>query len=165
MKRNTKRRPPMSKTFDKTQTYWNHKGKHQEVYDRLFPKLVPASGETATTAGEWLRCISKLYYDYYNNGGGNIADGALRYHMEYIETRISQLSAAGARRFRLFEQAMAFLREAEDDDRDGSTSVEPALGQLADEAVLMVEKALELLTDEIILMVEKMDHKTPATPE
>ena len=54
-------------------TYWNDKGKYQKQYDELFPLLVPDEGMAATYHGEVLRCIANVYYDVYNNGGGNFA--------------------------------------------------------------------------------------------
>lgn len=52
-------------------TYWENSGKHQELYNSLYKRLVPDMGEADTKAGEVLRAISKLYYDSYNNGCGN----------------------------------------------------------------------------------------------
>lgn len=54
----------------KGQTYWNRKGIYQNEYDNL-KKLVPYSGEADTVHGEMLRCVGKLYYDYFNNGNCN----------------------------------------------------------------------------------------------
>lgn len=50
--------------------YWNGKGKYQEWYDELW-KQVPAHGKAEKTHIDLVRCVSKLYYDHYNNGGGN----------------------------------------------------------------------------------------------
>lgn len=73
-----------SEKFNIRKSYWNHKGKHQKVYESLYDKLVLNSGKANTPHGELLRCISKLYCDYYNNGGGNICDGALKHHVENL---------------------------------------------------------------------------------
>lgn len=53
--------------------YWNHKGKHQRIADKL-GKLVPDSGECPDSepALEAFREASNAYYDHYNNGGCNI---------------------------------------------------------------------------------------------
>lgn len=51
--------------------YWEHKGKHQDLYNALFAKLVPQEGPAETPDGELLRAVSELYYDAYNNGGCN----------------------------------------------------------------------------------------------
>lgn len=58
----------MAYEFEKT--YWCDNGKYQKEYDELLV-LVPASGMAGTTNGEALRCLSNIYYDAYNNGGGN----------------------------------------------------------------------------------------------
>lgn len=65
-----------------TQTYWNHNGLQQEAYNALNGKLVPAQGNCETLEGEFLRAISKIYYDAYNNGGGNNVSGPLRFLQE-----------------------------------------------------------------------------------
>ena len=49
-------------------TYWNNNGKHQELYKKLWKKLVPASGAATTRAGELLRASSRLYYRWFNDG-------------------------------------------------------------------------------------------------
>lgn len=52
--------------------YWNNNGKHQAINDALWEMLVPHSGEADTVQGEALRIISRIYYDYYNNGCCNL---------------------------------------------------------------------------------------------
>ena len=58
-------------------TYWAHKGKHQDLYEILSETLVPASGPADTPAGELLRSMANVYYDVYNNGGCNNRQDAL----------------------------------------------------------------------------------------
>lgn len=55
-------------------TYWNKEGAYQKDYDKLYKKLVPDSGEANTVHGELIRGMSRLYYDYFNNGNGNAVD-------------------------------------------------------------------------------------------
>lgn len=65
-------------------TYWNGKGKYQEDYERLL-ELMPASGKAATVAGELIRSMSRLSYDFYNNGMGNNTSGALAFlHLQGV---------------------------------------------------------------------------------
>lgn len=59
-------------------TYWNHTGKYQAEYDRLV-KLMPGMGSSDTVAGELIRAVSRLGYDFYNNGMGNNTSGALNF--------------------------------------------------------------------------------------
>ena len=58
-----------------THTYWNSKGKYQELADAL-QKLVPDEGECSpgTPLLEKFRKATNCYYDYYNNGLCNRAD-------------------------------------------------------------------------------------------
>lgn len=58
-------------------TYWNHKGKHEEMHTVLL-NHVPTSGEVpfknTVPALEKLRIASNCYYDLYNNGLCNRAE-------------------------------------------------------------------------------------------
>jgi hypothetical protein len=56
-------------------TYWNHKGKHQAMYEDLRSRLVPDEGKASTTAGELVRMVANIYHDHFNNGGGNLISG------------------------------------------------------------------------------------------
>jgi len=60
-------------------TYWNQKGKYQEQYDKWADELMPAMGAAKTVAGELIRAVSRLAYDFYNNGMGNDTSGALNF--------------------------------------------------------------------------------------
>mgnify|MGYP000556944428 CR=1 FL=1 len=55
-------------------SYWGHDGAYQNLYDSLWEQLVPASGYAPTIHGEMMRSISRLFYDYCNNGNGNALD-------------------------------------------------------------------------------------------
>jgi len=52
-------------------TYWNGKGFYQYQYDKLYELLIPAQDQASTIQGEMLRCASRLYYEFCNNGNGN----------------------------------------------------------------------------------------------
>jgi hypothetical protein len=56
-------------------TYWEHKGKYQTKGEEIWKKLVPASGSCENIHAELYRCISRVYYDVYNNGGCNLESG------------------------------------------------------------------------------------------
>ena len=56
----------------KGKSYWNSEGAYQKEYDQLYKELVPGFGEAETSDGELLRSITRLYYDYCNNGNGNV---------------------------------------------------------------------------------------------
>jgi hypothetical protein len=53
-------------------SYWDNKGAYQAEYDALYAKLVPNSGAADTVNGELIRGISRISYDYFNNGNCNI---------------------------------------------------------------------------------------------
>lgn len=53
-------------------SYWENNGAYQKEYDELFKTLVPETGSAETIAGEMVRGVSRLYYDYFNNGNGNV---------------------------------------------------------------------------------------------
>jgi len=57
---------------DTSKTYWDNGGKYQEQYERAWEQLIPASGEAKDGLPEALRAISRIGYDYYNNGFGNL---------------------------------------------------------------------------------------------
>ena len=52
--------------------YWDSEGKYQGLYDRAWKQLIPASGEAEDGLPEALRAISRIGYDYYNNGFCNL---------------------------------------------------------------------------------------------
>jgi len=64
-------------------SYWNNNSKYEKQYKILYDKLVPAQGRAKTIHGEVLRCMSKVYYDLFNNGGGNF--DVLHKHFSYLE--------------------------------------------------------------------------------
>ena len=55
-------------------SYWGQDGAYQNLYDSLWEQLVPASGYATTIHGEMLRSISRLFYDFCNNGNCNVLD-------------------------------------------------------------------------------------------
>ena len=61
-------------TTESGKSYWNNNGAYQEQYDKLYESLVPSRGESDTVHGEMLRAVSRLFYDYCNNGNCNIRD-------------------------------------------------------------------------------------------
>ena len=61
----------MSKV-DTSQAYWDNNGKYQEQYDAAWKQLIPMSGEAKDGWPEALRAISRIGYDYYNNGFCNL---------------------------------------------------------------------------------------------
>jgi len=62
-------------------SYWNNNGKYQREYNEL-KFLVPRMGKATTVAGELLRSVNRLYYDFYNNGMCNNTTGAINFLLE-----------------------------------------------------------------------------------
>lgn len=61
----------MSKV-DTSQAYWDNEGKYQEQYNAAWKALIPFEGEARDGWPEALRAISRIGYDYYNNGFCNL---------------------------------------------------------------------------------------------
>lgn len=59
-------------TFIQTGSYWNNEGKYQEQYNAAWKALIPIEGEAEDGLPEALRAISRIGYDYYNNGFCNL---------------------------------------------------------------------------------------------
>ena len=55
-----------------SQAYWDNEGKYQEQYDLAWKQLIPVSGQAEPGLPEALRAISRIGYDYYNNGFCNL---------------------------------------------------------------------------------------------
>jgi hypothetical protein len=62
-----------------TGSYWNQEGKYQAEYDAAWQALIPASGEAEDGLPESLRAISRIGYDYYNNGFCNLWQSSEEY--------------------------------------------------------------------------------------
>ena len=71
-------------------TYWNNKGKHQELYDFLYTNLVPDFGTSDTIEGEFLNIANKFFYDLYNNGLCNI--DVLHTSFELLSKSINEIA-------------------------------------------------------------------------
>lgn len=52
-------------------SYWNNNGAYSKELLELYNKLVPDSGNAQTVHGELVRAVSRLGYEYYNNGNCN----------------------------------------------------------------------------------------------
>ena len=55
-------------------TYWNNNGKHQEWVEKINDTM-PSMYDTDNYYMNVFIAFSNIYYDIYNNGGGNIEDG------------------------------------------------------------------------------------------
>jgi len=103
--------------MSKTGTYWDREGKYQEQYDAAWKQLIPASGEAKDGLPEALRAISRIGYDYYNNGFCNLwhswddGDGEYDTKMDpYYEDLVEYLEDNLPRD--LYKELKAFLLDA-----------------------------------------------------
>lgn len=120
-------------------SYWSGQGRYEELYKKLFDKLVTESGRCKTTHGELLRAISKIYYDLYNNGGCN-----LDVHINHLHT--------------LFQWKDEILHKVTNKGQVVKLIGDMYLHTEDDEFYLQFDKTiLEELTDAIILIVEECD--------
>jgi len=58
----------MRATFIFEGSYWNNVSPYMEEYNYFWNELVPQEGKAETTDGEILRSMSRIMYEYYNNG-------------------------------------------------------------------------------------------------
>jgi len=67
-------------------TYLNGEGKYQKEYDMINDNLVPSQGFTDNIYVNAVIALSKIYYDYFNNGYANLqnADRSLWHRIEQI---------------------------------------------------------------------------------
>lgn len=65
--------------MSKTGAYWDNEGKYQTEYNEAWRQLIPANGEAEEGLPEALRAISRIGYEYYNNGFCNLWTA----HQEY----------------------------------------------------------------------------------
>lgn len=70
---------PLTEKREYDPKYWSAKGKYQAELDALRKELVPFMGKAQYRHGEWLRLISRIYYDVFNNGGWNVQPKMLGY--------------------------------------------------------------------------------------
>lgn len=60
-------------------TYWHSNGMYQADYEVLAQKLLLGKSNAGTIEGEMLRAVTKLYYDYWNNGMCNNTSGPAKF--------------------------------------------------------------------------------------
>ena len=115
-------------------TYWNNQGTHQADYDRLV-QLMPMMGKSDTVAGELIRAVSKLGYDFYNNGMGNNTSGAVNF-----------LDAKGAIDRRTRSTIYDYTRGALYEGRYDGDSLQVAMEHMVDQTVEFILANPELET-------------------
>lgn len=65
-------------------SYWNKDGAYQKEMDELYEALVPSMGEAETVHGELIRSVSRLFYDFCNNGNCNAIEHECDEDIDYF---------------------------------------------------------------------------------
>lgn len=81
---------PDVKTTELGKSYWDESGAYQKEYKELYDKLVHPSGSSKTLHGELIRAISRLFWDYCNNGNCNAVEA------KYGETEYTCYDCGGS---------------------------------------------------------------------
>lgn len=76
-------------------TYWNDNGKYQEWVNEV-SETMPNMYDTDNKYMNIFIAMSNLYYEIYNNGGGNIADGCYSDELKLIHKFIGKFNSRTA---------------------------------------------------------------------
>ena len=138
-------------------TYWNNNGKYETEYHELW-KQVPNEGEASKPHIEQVRCISRIYYDYYNNGSCNWGD---YYRDMAYKAIIPEIARDMVWLVNTFERAFG-EEKCEDCWRYSYCSTCDDTGyvygeELTEEEERMAEEKLERIADVIILNAWKLE--------
>jgi hypothetical protein len=134
-------------------TYWNGKGRHQRLYDRLYPKLVPDADEAGSDSGELLRTMSNVYYDIYNNGGCNLLD-AKRADLENFESLVRMWGITG--HLKTFEMIRGFAANDTDESHCESCECPTVDNDQRHFTLDQLREPLERLVDAVVVKVGQM---------
>lgn len=125
--------------------FWNHTHELSEKQSQLWDQYVPDSGNTEFVETEALRAISRLYYDFYNNGWCNEMQPAIDFLRGYFFVDKEQLSNLGE-----CTRVLSILRDHEEESEEfgwGYRDREP-YDIFEDEAVI---DALESLVEKVVM--------------
>lgn len=115
-------------------TYWNNQGRYQAQYNELV-KLMPFFGPAETLAGELIRAVSKLGYDFYNNGMGNNTSGAVNFlnHHSAIDAGV-------------FDTIYEYSRGKTYEGKYKGDALQLAIERAVDQTVEMITRNPQLIT-------------------
>ena len=133
-------------------SYWNGNGTLQEAADRMHEELVPREGKAETVAGEGLRSICNLYYDLYNNGGGNIFDPY--YQPQQHATRLSEIGReyveGVVRTGVVYDRLFQILLDVKNYSHESCEHAEQARRELEDVYTKMVAYCLVAVSEDVV---------------
>ena len=76
-------------------TYWNGNGKYQDWTDKV-NETMPSMYDTDNKYMNIFIAMSNIYYEIYNNGGGNIMDGCYKNELKIIHEFIGKFNSRTA---------------------------------------------------------------------
>lgn len=141
-----------------SKSYWSKSGRHQRLYDRLYAKLVPDSGEAGSDAGELLRTVSNVYYDIYNNGGCNLLDSKLS-DLEELESLTRTWGING--QAKTFEMIRGYASGYDVDDKSHCENCSCSV--VDDErrhfTLSEIKQPLEILVDSVVVKAGELSRR------
>jgi len=124
--------------------WWNETAERKQEYDRLWTKYVPNDGLTEDIPCKVLACASKICWDIFNNGGGNLSSN----YGDYVET----LEGYGI--------DMDWLREHVDfDDDQGEYLDDDFINGCSHDVDYMMDQALDIAIDHETDHSQKIIHE------
>lgn len=95
-------------------SYWGSEGKYQAQKDQI-EQDVPAEGHAQNVAVELYRCAANVYYEIYNNGGGNMGCDAWQNsnHEHSRNSHLSHIASYGIDTSKLEELVEKMVEEYE----------------------------------------------------
>ena len=134
-------------------TYWRKSGTHQKIHNRL-EALIPSEGRADFTHIELLRCASNIYYDFYNNGAGNLH--VYKDQLFLIKSWEDEIKAKMQQGVDFDKIIGECMEDAEDENRR-------YISAMLDNEVSSVYDGLEKVMDAIILVVEEKQQEISRT--
>lgn len=144
-------------------SYWSENGLYQAQSDQI-AKDVPASGHAQNVAVELYRCAQNVYYEIYNNGGGNMGSDAFHdYGDEHSkDVQLHHLRSYGIDTSKIDNAVEKMVEEYERDRRtdnyDDSES-EAMVKELWKEGGFM-----DQMIDDVILKCHELGYKFEEDP-
>lgn len=141
-----------------TFSYWNSNGLYQTQSDQI-AQDIPAEGHAQNVAVELYRCAQNVYYEIYNNGGGNMGCDAYQNndHEFSKNTQLRHIASYGIDTSELDElvekMVEEYEREREHDYYDDSES-EAMVKELWKEGGFM-----DQMMDDVILKCQELGYK------
>jgi len=132
-------------------TYWNNKGKFEKEYNFICTYFIPPEGSAYNLDAELVRCVSRIYYDIYNNDGCNLYN--YQYFIEFVKEHIPDNIDK-----KKFNNVVGGIHALQDEENcyeldDLNSNFKPDLDYVVDVIVEMVyNKLIEVKHDEKVIL-------------